>query len=306
MARCLVTGHKGYIGTHLCNELEKLGHEVIGLDTEDSETGSIQEVLSNSHPKRHVSHLGVPNTRSPLFYENFQPEYIFHLACWPRVEYSVNEPLKTMQNNVLATSYILEFAKKVNCKRFIYSSSSSVVGEGDGPESPYALQKYTSEIETTLYHKLYGIDTVSLRYFNVYSPDQRADGPYATAIANWMEFIRSGKKPFITGDGEQRRDMLHVSDAVAANIFAMQSDNNFCGSVYDVGTGDNISLNEIKDIVLQYFPDIDFEYRDPRPGDILETKADVTKLASVGWKTKQDITNGVKECFELLRKEINV
>ena len=100
--------------------------------------------------------------------------------------------------------------------------------------------------------------------------------------------------------------MLHVSDAVAANIFAMQSGNNFCGSVYDVGTGDNISLNEIKDIVLQYFPDIDFEYRDPRPGDILETKADVTKLASVGWKTKQDITNGVKECFELLRKETNV
>ena len=234
MSKCLVTGHK--------------------------DTGSIQDVLSD------------PILRER--FEKFQPEYIFHLACWPRVEYSIDEPLKTMQNNVIAGSMILDFAKKVKCKRFIYSSSSSVVGDGNGPESPYALQKYATEIEATLYCKLYNIDTVSLRYFNVYSPDQSADGPYATAIANWMEFIRKGRKPFITGDGEQRRDMLHVSDAVSANVFAMQNKDNFSGAVFDVGTGNNISLNEIKDIVLQYFTDIEFESRNSRPGDIMETKAD--------------------------------
>ena len=180
------------------------------------------------------------------------------------------------------------------------------VGDGNGPESPYALQKYATEIEATLYCKLYNIDTVSLRYFNVYSPDQSADGPYATAIANWMEFIRKGRKPFITGDGEQRRDMLHVSDAVSANVFAMQNKDNFSGAVFDVGTGNNISLNEIKDIVLQYFTDIEFESRNSRPGDIMETKADTENLKNAGWETKVDILEGVEECFSSLREKQNV
>ena len=292
MSRCLVTGHTGYIGAHLYKKLQLLGHEVIGIDSEDPESGSIQEVMANPDLKKR--------------YEEFCPEYIFHLACWPRVEYSVDEPLATMRNNVIATSVILDFAKKVKCKRFIYSSSSSVVGEGDGPESPYALHKYTSEIETTLYYKLFGMDTVSLRYFNVYSPDQRADGPYATAIANWMEFIKQGKNPFITGTGEQRRDMLHVTDAVSANIFAMERDENFCGDVFDIGTGDNISLNETKEIVLQYYPGIEFEYREERPGDIMETRADTTRLDSIGWKAKMPVKYGVSECFSLLEKATNV
>ncbi len=292
MSKCLVTGHKGYIGSHLVKELQDLGHEVVGIDSNDPDTGSIQDVLSD------------PILRER--FEKFQPEYIFHLACWPRVEYSIDEPLKTMQNNVIAGSMILDFAKKVKCKRFIYSSSSSVVGDGNGPESPYALQKYATEIEATLYCKLYNIDTVSLRYFNVYSPDQSADGPYATAIANWMEFIRKGRKPFITGDGEQRRDMLHVSDAVSANVFAMQNKDNFSGAVFDVGTGNNISLNEIKDIVLQYFTDIEFESRNSRPGDIMETKADTENLKNAGWETKVDILEGVEECFSSLREKQNV
>ena len=234
MSKCLVTGHKGYIGSHLVKELQDLGHEVVGIDSNDPDTGSIQDVLSD------------PILRER--FEKFQPEYIFHLACWPRVEYSIDEPLKTMQNNVIAGSMILDFAKKVKCKRFIYSSSSSVVGDGNGPESPYALQKYATEIEATLYCKLYNIDTVSLRYFNVYSP----------------------------------------------------------GAVFDVGTGNNISLNEIKDIVLQYFTDIEFESRNSRPGDIMETKADTENLKNAGWETKVDILEGVEECFSSLREKQNV
>ena len=148
-------------------------------------------------------------------YLKFKPEYIFHLACIPRVAYSVENPVETMQNNVLATTNVLNFARKVGAKRVIYSSSSSVIGDGTGPNSPYGLQKLISEMECRLYSKLYGLDTVSLRYFNVYSPDQEAAGPYATAISNWMRHIREDKKPFITGDGEQRRDMLNVHDALA-------------------------------------------------------------------------------------------
>ena len=171
-----------------------------------------------------------------------------------------------MHNNVLATTKVLNFARKVKAKRVVYSGSSSVIGDGASPNSPYGLQKLISEMECRLYAKVFDIDTVTLRYFNVYSPDQSATGPYATAISNYMQYIRDGRNPFITGDGEQRRDMVNVKDVVSANIFAMQYDDNFCGQNFDIGTGQNISLNEIKQIVLRHFPDVTFEYVPDRPG----------------------------------------
>jgi UDP-glucose 4-epimerase len=209
-----------------------------------------------------------------------------------------------MMNNVLASSWVLHYAREVGARRVIYSSSSSVVGNGDGPESPYALQKLTSEIETTLYSKLYGLDTISLRYFNVYSPDQKAGGAYATAVSNWMEYIRQNKNPFITGTGDQRRDMLNVKDAVSANIFAMEQAGEFNGAVYDIGTGENISLNEMREIVHKHFPEVIFDYVEERPGDVFATKAQPNSLAAVGWNTQVDIVEGINECFRNLRKEL--
>lgn len=275
MSRCLVTGHKGYIGTHLHKKLEELGHEVRGIDLLEEE-----DILDG------LDHL-----------IDFAPEYIFHLACIPRVAYSVEQPVHTAINNIISTSIVLDFAKKVGAKRVIYSGSSSVVGNGLGPTSPYALQKLTSELETKLYSQLYGIDTVTLRYFNVYSEDQTASGPYATAVCNWMHHIKAGKNPFITGDGIQRRDMLYVHDAVSANIFAMEYDGQFDGKTFDAGTGDNISLNEMKEIVLEYCPQVVFDYVAPRPGDVMYTKANTSSLAELGWKVKMPIEDGIRKCF---------
>ena len=213
MIRCLVTGHKGYIGSHLYEKLKQLGHVVQGIDLKELYGRDINSLQGLKEDDRGNFH--------PYFW-NFRPEYIFHLACIPRVGYSIDEPVKSMKNNVIAGSNVLNFARKVGAKRVIYSSSSSISGNGYGPTNPYALQKMTTEIETKLYSELYGLDTVSLRYFNVYSKDQPADGPYATAISNWMKYIKNGKNPFITGEGDQRRDMLHVTDAVSANIFSME------------------------------------------------------------------------------------
>ena len=202
-----------------------------------------------------------------------------------------------MENNVMAGSIVLNYARKIgSVKRFIYSSSSSVIGQGNGPTSPYALQKLVTELECKIYSQIYGLDTVSLRYFNVYSEDQSADGPYATAISNWMRFIREGEKPFITGNGEQRRDMIHVEDVVSANIFAMNCENNFKGKNFDVGTGNNISLNEIKDIVKKYH-NVEFQFKKARPGEVLLTKADTKPLEELGWKHSISIKEGVKRCF---------
>ena len=283
--RCLVTGHKGYIGSHLYKTLKQLGHDVLGIDLKDGHD-ILQDLNGGTNGKAF----------HPLYY-NFKPEYIFHLACIPRVAYSIEEPVKTMTNNVLATTNVLNFAHKVGVKRVIYSGSSSVVGDGTGPNSPYGLQKLISEMDCKLYSKLYGLDTVTLRYFNVYSPDQKANGPYSTAIAAFMDAIKADKTPFITGDGTQRRDMLHVTDAVVANIFAMEHEDNFDGKNFDVGTGNNISLNEVKKIVNEHHPSVKFNYVDPREGDVLLTKANVEPINKLGWKSHYDIYTGLAECF---------
>ena len=290
--RCLVTGHKGYIGSKLFKKLEDLGHEVIGIDIKDEkDINSLQGLLEDDAGDFHP------------FWANFKPEYIFHLACIPRIGYSIEKPVETMANNVLAGSNVLNFARKIGAKRVIYSSSSSIKGNGYGPTNPYALQKMVTEVECRLYSELYGLDTVCLRYFNVYSADQLAEGPYATAISNWMRCIRSGKDPFITGTGEQRRDMLHVDDVVLANLFAMNYKKDFNGRVYDIGTGKNISLNEIKQIVHKYFPEIEFTYAEPRPNEVATTIADIDPLKRLGWRAKTSFEGGINECFSKLRSE---
>jgi UDP-glucose 4-epimerase len=287
----MVTGHKGYIGSKLYARLQSLGHKVIGIDLNEQVSKDINKTLTEDMDGKFHPH-----------YFNFQPEYIFHMACLPRVGYSVEHPVETAKNNILAGTNILNFARKVgSVKRVVYSSSSSVVGNGNGPASPYALQKLTTELETTMYSHLYGLDTVSLRYFNVYSHDQRADGPYATAVANWMKSIREGINPFITGDGEQRRDMINVDDVVSANIFCMNYEEKLFGSVFDVGTGLNISLNEMSGIVKEHFPNITFDYIKPRKGDVMTTKANVSGLAKIGWRASIEINDGISDCFRRLK-----
>jgi len=291
MARCLVTGHEGYIGSRLFKKLKELGHEVMGIDLKSYVPHDIIKTLKEDTDGKFHPH-----------YYNFRPEYVFHMACWPRVGYSVENPVKTAENNILAGSILLNFARKVgSVKRVIYSSSSSVVGNGNGPESPYALQKYTTELETSMYSKLYRLDTVSLRYFNVYSHDQTINGPYATAVSNWMHAIKNNIEPYITGDGEQRRDMINVSDVVDANIFCMSNKHDFSGAVFDIGTGNNISLNEIKNIITRHFSDVKFKYVDPRDGDVMLTKANIQPLQALGWTAKTNIKEGIEDCFRRLK-----
>ena len=290
MSRCLVTGYKGYIGNKLYNKLKQLGHDVIGIDLQDGH--DINSDLNHGLDKKSFH---------PKYY-NFKPEYIFHLAYIPRVAYSVENPVETTKNNILCTTNVLNFAKSVAAKRVIFSSSSSVVGDGDGPVSPYALQKLYDEMQCRLWSKIYGLDTVSLRYFNVYSEDQEAKTAYATAIANWMHHIKGDKKPFLNGDGENRRDMLHVNDAVSANVFAMNYDGLFAGKSFDVGTGDNISLNEVIQIIHAHFPEVEFEKRPPRKGDVLLTRAKTSDLKKLGWKTTIDINSGINSCFKQLKQ----
>jgi len=283
--KTLVTGHMGYIGKHLARRLRKRGHEIEGIDLKAGDD------LCEGIPER----MG-----------EYSPEVIFHLAAIPRVAYSVENPLHVMKNNIVSTSVVLDYARKNNIP-VIYSSSSSVVGNGDGPASPYALSKQVGEVESLMYNKLYGLKTVALRYFNVYSYDQVADSAYATVVCNWKKHIETdGLTPFITGDGNQRRDMTHVSDIVSANIFCAENitKDELWGEWYDVGSGENISLNELKEIVLQYFPEQPFEYIGERKGDVMLTRADLSKFKQHGWESKVSLREGLNDVYSRLSREL--
>ena len=285
--KALITGHRGYIGRNFVKKWEELGNWWFGYDYDNGKVPTYD--LTKGVRGELVGNVDI----------------VFHFAAIPRVEYSVQNPVHVMENNINSTSRVLEFAKKRNIP-IVYSSSSSVVGNGDGPASPYALSKCVGEMETLLYAKLYGLKTVALRYFNVYSYDQVADSEYATVVCNWKKYIAENRIPFITGDGEQRRDMTHVDDIVSANIFCAENiDNkNLWGDWYDVGSGDNISLNELKKIVKRHFPDQNFEYVPPRPGDVLYTEANLLKLKKFGWDSKIDLNAGLDSVYKKLKEEL--
>ena len=279
MSRCLVTGHKGYIGRHIFSKLKSLGHKVCGIDIKEGED---------------ILHC-LPD-------EDF--DYVFHLAAQPRVEFSVKYPSYTMKQNVLTTSTLLEWAKDHGVFRVIFSSSSAVNGDGDGvPKSPYGLHKLMSEMECKLFSELYGLDTVCLRYFNAYSEDQDFGGSYSTAICAWMEMIRQGKPLRMDGDGEQTRDLVHVEDIVLANILAMKSDKLFAGKVYNVGSGTSVSMNYIRDY-LNSIHDVEWNNSPPRKGDVRHTLADISVIKKdLGYEPMVSIQEGLKRCFKGVKNE---
>tara|TARA_Y100000022_G_scaffold167707_1_gene152607 strand:+ start:50 stop:919 length:870 start_codon:yes stop_codon:yes gene_type:complete len=287
--RALVTGHEGYIGGNFVKKWEEMGHDWIGYDMKSNHEFDLS---------KYVKEIYLNHKNKPI-------DVVVHFAAIPRVAFSVEQPAYVMKNNINSTTNVLNWARRNNIP-VIYSSSSSVVGNGNGPASPYALSKYVGELESLLYNQLYGLKTVALRYFNVYSYDQEADSEYATVVCNWKKHIMENKTPFITGDGEQRRDMTHVDDIVSANIFCAENidKDDLWGHWYDIGSGENISLNELKEIVLKHFPDQKFDYVEPRAGDVMFTEADISKFKSHGWDSKIRLQEGLNDVFARLKEEL--
>jgi len=273
--KILVTGHKGYIGRKLFSELSKKDNAIItGIDLKDG-----KDIL-----------LDLPN-------EDY--DFVFHLAAFPRVGYSYDNPSFTFKNNCYATSVLLEWAKNHKVKRFIFSSSSAIYGDGDGPISPYGLQKLISEKECKFYSEVYGLDTVSLRYYNVYSEDQEYGGSYSTVISSWIHMIKSKQDIKIYGDGNQIRDFIHVNDIISANIFCMESKDRFDGIYYDVGSNNSYSINDIKKIILS-IKQFKFINEAPRQGDVKVTKLSNQNLMNLGWKPQLQFEEEILKYFSRL------
>ena len=282
MANCLVTGHKGYIGSKLYAKLLELGHEVRGIDIKSNDISERLDIRWHlfDHEKN-FNHL------------NFKPEYIFHLAAKPSVQWSVENPSDSLAHNVMGSSRILEYAKLVGAKKVIFASSAAAIE----PTSPYGAHKRMTELECKVYASLYDLDTVCLRYFNVYSEDQEYGGPYSTVISAWLESIRNNQPLRLDGDGSQTRDFIHVDDVVDANIHCMHHNKRFNGEIYDVGTGCSQSLIEIKKYFDNVF-DNEWDIKDSRIGDIKHSKANVVKLNNIGWYSKIDLKTGLRRCVK--------
>ena len=251
MQKVIVTGGAGFIGSHVVDTLIKQGIEVIILD--NLSTGKKE----NINPKAEFIECDIfKDTYGDLIFLLNGADTVFHLAAKTTVQESIEKPSLYNNINVVGTLNLLEAAAAMKVKRFIFSSSSSVYGNAKvptseanplNPISPYALNKLIGEQYYKLYSEIYNIDTVCLRYFNVYGDRMNNEG-YKLVFPIFKEQILNNKPLTINNNGEQRRDFIHVNDVVRANILVAKHSNNFNGDIYNVGNGKNYSINEIADM----------------------------------------------------------
>ena len=251
MRKVIVTGGAGFIGSHLVNKLIEQEVKVIVLD--DCSTGKYK----NINPKACYINIDITTIDLNQFLnKETDIDVIFHLAAKTTVQESINKPEYYNNINVKGTLNMLMLANKLNVKRFVFSSSSSVYGDAKvptsenhslNPLSPYALNKLIGEQYCKLYSDIYNLDTVCLRYFNVYGDRMNNEG-YKLVFPIFKEQLLNNKSLTINNDGEQRRDFVHVSDVINANILVAKHKSNFKGDIYNVGSGISYSINEIADM----------------------------------------------------------
>jgi UDP-glucose 4-epimerase len=295
--KAVVTGGAGFIGSHLLRELAAQGFEAHAVD--NYSCGEKKERLSTETVYHEIDITA--DELGPAF---AGADYVFHTAALPRVPYSLEHPLETNESNVTGTVRVLIAGRDANVKKVIYSGSSSAYGNADAlplvetlpvhPMSPYGLQKYIGELYMRLFSQVYGLPTVSLRYFNVYGPGADPDGAYALVIAKFIKQRVEGRPLTITGDGSQTRDYTHVHDVVRANILAAQSKNVGCGEVLNIGAGRNVSVNRLAELIGG-----PVKHLAPRlePHDTLADNALAKRL--LGWEPEITLEEGIAELKKL-------
>lgn len=302
--KVLVTGGAGFIGSHLVDRLMLDGHEVVVLD--DLSSGRLENI------KHHLNERGfhflkgdIRNVRTVE--ESLKGvDAVIHEAAIASVPLSIENPSLTNEVNVSGTLNLLKASSKAKVKRFVYASSCAVYGAASDlpisedvqlkPLSPYAASKLAAEEHCETFYKNYGLETVSLRYFNVYGQRQTA-GEYAGVMVKFLERIRKGQPPVIFGDGEQTRDFIYIVDVVGATLLAMNR-KGAAGGVFNIGTGEAATINRLCDLFLKALgrPDLRPAYEDAKPGDIKHSQADIAKARQVlGFQPKVSLEQGIKE-----------
>ena len=295
MTISVVTGGAGFIGSHLVKELLSLGHEVRVIDDESSGN----QPYWNQEAKNYIySILDYAKTRS-IFND---ADYVFHLAAESKIGSTLEDPVKATHSNTLGTDFVLQCSKQAGVKRVIYSSTAGAYGNSpipsietqpDSPLNPYSVSKVNAEKICKMYSDLFGLETIILRYFNVYGENQPSKGQYAPVMGVFAK-QKYNKEPLtIVGDGEQRRDFINVDDVVNANILSATSkiDKQYFGTVFNIGSGTNYSINDIAKMFKS-----DVTYLPDRPGEIKESLADINKAKNIlKWEPTLDLKQWLNE-----------
>jgi len=293
--KILITGCAGFIGSNLIEFFLKKGISVRGLD--NLSTGfkkNIDDALSQASVENENVDFEFINGDIRNYDDCIKStkniDIVLHQAALGSVQRSIEKPLDTNSSNINGTLNLLEASVKNKVKRFIYASSSSVYGDSvklpkdesmtSSPRSIYAVTKLTAEYYCRLFYSLYGLKTVSLRYFNVFGKRQNPDSIYSAVIPIFLKKITTNKSPVIYGDGNQTRDFTYIDNVVYANYLCVLSDNeNIYGNYYNVACGRNISLNEIIDLLSKHFKkEIKPIYAEERMGDVKHSLASIKKI----------------------------
>jgi UDP-glucose 4-epimerase len=295
--KAVVTGGAGFVGSHVTDALINDGYEVAVID---NLSGGKRE---NVNPKAVLHELDVRDYEKILSVME-GAQYVFHLAALPRVQYSIDYPEETNSVNIGGTLSVLRAAHAAKVSRVVYAASSSAYGNQEklpltedmpaDPLSPYGLQKYVGELYAKVFATVYGLQTVSVRFFNVYGPRLDPEGAYALVIGRFLKQRKEGKPMTITGDGEQTRDFTHITDIVNGMISAATSVNVGKGEVINLGRGKQVSVNELAKLIggpTEYIP--------PRI-EPKKTEADIRKAKELlGWEPKIGLEEGVAELKQI-------
>jgi UDP-glucose 4-epimerase len=302
----LITGGAGFIGSNLVkNLLETTEHSITVIDRDIGNIDSLNKLTKGLRSFSAITSDYADCCENFLI--NNKIDTVIHLAAVPRVGYSVEHPSSTTLENVYKTVRLLK-ACHMHVSKFVFASSSSVYGGADilptpesyplNPKSPYALQKQVGEQYCKLFSELYGIDTVCLRFFNVFGPEQYVNSAYATVVANWCNAIKNNKPILLDGDGTQSRDFCYVENIVQAIKLVTESEQKFNGDVFNVGNQEQTSLNDI----VNYFKEKQFNFtienKSSRIGDVKHTKADITKIKKLGYTPKVDFWTGLEKTIK--------
>ena len=324
--RWLVTGGAGFIGSHLVESLLRLGQSVVTLD--NLATGSRKnlahiEKAVGPDAWRHHQFLQADIVDLSICREACSGvDYVLHHAALGSVPRSIADPLQANAANVTGFVNMLVAARDAKVKRFVYAASSSTYGDHPGlpkvedqigrPLSPYAVTKYVNELYADVFARCYGVETVGLRYFNVFGARQDPEGPYAAVIPCWIRALLTGQPVQINGDGETTRDFCYVSNAVQANLLAAATEQpEAVNEVYNIAVGARISLNQLfhtlRELLAPVAPHVERlqpEYREFRPGDVCHSQADISKAKRLlGYEPTHDVRAGLQEALSWYVRE---
>ena len=319
--KILVTGGAGFIGSNLCEELLSLGNQVSCLD--NFATGKRENIAPLLHNTNFTLFEGDIRILDDCFKASEGVDYILHQAALGSVPRSIKDPITSNDVNVSGFLNMLVAARDNGVKRFVFAASSSTYGDSESmpkvediigkPLSPYAITKYVNELYADIFSKTYGLETIGLRYFNVFGRKQDPNGAYAAVIPKFVSQLMKGESPIINGDGNYSRDFTYIDNVIQANLLSLVTTNEKAiNTIYNVAYGDRNTLNDLMGYLKEYLSDFDSKisnvaviYGPNRAGDIAHSHASVDKAKeNLSYNPQFTLQQGLKEAVKWYWKNL--